>query len=393
MSKIKRSSHRNQLLKCISLLRKNFYPDGLGQASVRVEMMGTGGSFPYYDAKEFDCRIIGLPYKESLTTMYVIVPNNSNRLRLRQMQEYLTPEKIDDMISKMEWKTAIVLLPKMHFTNQIDLRRVLQKMGLNSIFDRSTSDLSLISNGQEAGSSYQPAFQAVQQFPSLQSAPAPLASFPSLQSASAPIAPFPLLDNSYRFQMASLTDDDNDAPFIFSRHGEDDEEDESPQTTTDATSPGTEKSSTETKTDKPVRHRRNVSYKVPSATRKNEPTLRLKDYIISKRITKSNPGKKHIRSKRQIDLSESVKQLDQLRSQLSQGYSSNPGLFADDILHKVDLTVNEKGTAGGAATVTLLKRTGTDAVVRVETPFIFMIRHDDTKLPLFYGTVYEPTDY
>lgn len=359
--------------------RKNFYPDGLGQPSVRVEMMGTGGSFPYYDAKEFDCRIIGLPYKESLTTMYVIVPNNSNRLRLRQMQEYLTPEKIDDMISKMEWKTAIVLLPKMHFTNQIDLRRVLQKMGLNSIFDRSTSELSLISNGQDAGSSYQPALQ-------------PLPQFPSLPVASAP-APFPMLDNNYKFQISSLTDDSNDAPFIFSRHGEDDDEDENPQTTTDATTPGKEKSSTEAKTDKPARHKRNVSYKVPSAMRQNEPTLRLKDYIISKRITKSNPGKKHIRSKRQTDLSESVKQLDQLRSQLSQGYSSNPGLFADDILHKVDLTVNEKGTAGGAATVTLLKRTGTDAVVRVETPFIFMIRHDDTKLPLFYGTVYEPTDY
>lgn len=362
------------------MFRKNFYPDGLGQPSVRVAMMGTGGSFPYYDAKEFDCRIIGLPYKESLTTMYVIVPNNSNRLRLRQMQEYLTPEKIDDMISKMEWKTAIVLLPKMHFTNQIDLRRVLQKMGLNSIFDRSTSELSLISNGQDAGSSYQPGFQALPQFP-------------TLQTASAPLAPFPMLDNSYKFQISSLTDDSNDAPFIFSRHGEDDEEDESPQTSTDATSPGTEKTSTEAKTDKPARHRRNVSYKVPSETRKNEPTLRLKDYIISKRITKSNPDKKHIRSKRQTNLSESVKQLDQLRSQLSQGFSSNPGLFADDILHKVDLTVNEKGTAGGAATVTLLKRTGTDAVVRVETPFIFMIRHDDTKLPLFYGTVYEPTDY
>lgn len=49
-------------------------------------MMAQGGHFPFYESKEDDCRIIGLPYRKNLTTMFVILPNNSTRQRLRQLQ-------------------------------------------------------------------------------------------------------------------------------------------------------------------------------------------------------------------------------------------------------------------------------------------------------------------
>lgn len=71
-----------------------------------VDMMSHGGSFPFYESKEYDCRIIALPYRHHLTTMYIIMPNNSTRHRLRQFQATLTADKIEQMISKMEWKTA-----------------------------------------------------------------------------------------------------------------------------------------------------------------------------------------------------------------------------------------------------------------------------------------------
>lgn len=112
-------------------------------------MMATGGSFPFYDSVELDCRIIGLPYRKRLTTMYIILPNNSTRYRLRQFQAALTADKIEDMISKMEWKTAIVLFPKMHLTNRVDLKKILNRMGLRSLFNYDQSDLSLISTGVE----------------------------------------------------------------------------------------------------------------------------------------------------------------------------------------------------------------------------------------------------
>lgn len=369
--------------------------------------MAHGGSFPYYDAKEFDCRILGLPYKHNLTTMYIILPNNSNRQRLRDMQAYLTADKIENMIAKMEWKTAIVLFPKLHITNQMNMKQMLQQLGVNSLFERRNSDLSLLSNGQDGEASPLPASASIPAYAPVadrnsfapQYQPQSYASQGTVQRAP---QPFPVFNPNYKNQMVSLIDDSNDdAPFLFSRHGDDNDDDDSDTKTSTTEGATTQPKNSSKQTIKPEtatekqRRKRSVTYKVQSTARKSEEPLRLKDYIISKRITKSNPtGKKYIRSKRQTDLSESIKQLDQLRDQLSQGVGgTNPGLYAEDIVHKIDLTVNEKGTEGGAATVTYLYRTGTDAVFRVETPFIFMIRHDDTKLPLFYGTVYEPTNF
>lgn len=117
--------------------------------AITVDMMATGGNFPFYDSKEYDCRIIGIPYRKHLTTMYIILPNNSTRHRLRQFQATLTADKIQDMISRMEWRTAMVLLPKLHITNRVDLKMILNRMGLRSLFNYEQSDLSLISTGIE----------------------------------------------------------------------------------------------------------------------------------------------------------------------------------------------------------------------------------------------------
>lgn len=275
----------------------------------------------------------------------------------------------------------------MHITNKVDLKKTFEKMGLNSLFDERRSDLSLISNGYEAFSGVYNEQKAIQptNFPTSAGFSTPNNGF-SAQDYSAS-----LYDNNHKFSAGgySHVHDDDDEPFLFSRHGEDDEE------ATNGTSTESPKVETTAKAeeDKTMeRRKRNVSYKVPSSVFKSEPTLTFKDYVISKRIMKGNSDKKRLRQRRQIDPSESLKSLDRLRTELSQGASQNPGLFATEILHKVDLTINEKGTEGGAATITTLYRTGTDVVFRVETPFIFIVRHDDTKLPLFYGTVVEPTN-
>lgn len=275
--------------------------------------MAQGGIFPFYESKEDDCRIIGLPYRHNLTTMFIILPNNSNRQRLRQLQATLTADKINNMISRMEWRTAIIVIPKLHITNRLDLKTILNRMGLRSLFRPGQSDLSLLSSGE-------PEFERV-------------------------------------------------SPLNIGQNGMD---------------------SNQTK-----RERRSaVTYKTSSSDfhSAKEP-LRLKDLVIGKRITKSYPRKKHVshgRMRRQVlDWSASLKRLDSLRSQLG---LRNPSLYTDELVHQVDLTVNEYGTDGGAATATSTRRTLPDVLFRTEAPFLFLIRHDDTKLPLFYGAVFEPTN-
>jgi Serpin (serine protease inhibitor) len=133
------------------------------------------------------------------------------------------------------------------------------------------------------------------------------------------------------------------------------------------------------------RTRRDVSYKVDVPGRSENP-LKFKDFILRKRLVKKSPGKKQKRNKRQ-SMPFSAQKLDLLRQQ---GGLRNPYLFAEEIIHKVDLTINEKGTEGGAATAITLNRSGTNVVFRVDVPFMFLIRHDPTHVPLFYGVVFEP---
>lgn len=307
-----------------------------------VQMMFHGGLFPFYDSKENDCRIIGIPYRRHLTTMYIIMPNDSSRLRLRQFQATLTADKIEQMISKMEWKTAILTFPKLHISKRIDLKSILLRMGLRSLFNEQQSDLSLISSGAEQ----------------------------------------PIDANDQRYETnvayAPASSDDHDR-FLFSRLAADSEMD----------------GSVGSRKRRSIR-RSSVTYKATSTNFRtiHEP-LRLKDLVLGKRITKSYPRKKVLSRGRRdipIDSTDSLKRLDLLRSQLTAENAPNPGLFADELIHQIDLTINENGTVAAAATAASVRRSSQDVMFKTETPFLFLIRHEETKLPIFYGAVFEPTD-
>ncbi|XP_017060477.1 serine protease inhibitor 28Dc [Drosophila ficusphila] len=221
----------------------NFYPNGEGtQPVVRVQMMATGGTFPYHEDYELGCKIIGLPYRGNLSTMYVIQPLKSSTKALKDLQAVLTADKIEELISRMFRRSAIIAFPKMHLTESVNLKTVLQNMGLGGIFSTVQNDLSLIAT--------------------------------------------------------------NDATRTSSLGGN------------------------------------------------------------------------------------SLQNLEAQRRAGSGGARSD--LVVDDIVHKVDFTVNEQGTEAAASTVTYLKKSGPDVLFRADTPFMLLVRHDPTKLVLFYGIINEP---
>ncbi|XP_058120288.1 serine protease inhibitor 28Dc-like [Anopheles coustani] len=65
-------------------------------------------------------------------------------------------------------------------------------------------------------------------------------------------------------------------------------------------------------------------------------------------------------------------------------------LYVSEMLHKVDLTVNEVGTEEGAATTTNTDQIVSQITFSINGPFVMVIREETTRLPLFYGTVYDP---
>ncbi|SPP79442.1 serine protease inhibitor 28Dc [Drosophila guanche] len=224
-----------------------FYPNGEGtQPALTVSMMATGGSFPYHEDQQLGCKILGLPYRGNLSTMYIIQPFKSSVNQLQMLQQRLNADVVEDLIGKMVRRTAVIAFPKMHITESVNLKTMLQKMGIGGIFSTVQSDLSLIATSE-------------------------------------PQLPGSELSNSPRGNgLQSL-----------------------------------------------------------EAQRRASPAAR-------------------------------------------------SDLVVDDIVHKVDFTVNETGTEAAAATVTYLKKSGPDVLFRADTPFIILVRHDPTKLILFYGIINEP---
>lgn len=347
--------------------KRDFWLEGRDNPPVKVEMMALGGKFPHYEAPEYDCQILALPYKNSTSTMFVILPNHSSSAAVRDLHHRLSADAINQMISKMTMKTSIVFLPKMHLTSTIDIHRQISSLGVTSLFDPLAADLGLISSSAQAIQNI--ASGAVQSFGQ------------GVLNAVQPITQH--IHNP----------PDLDKFLIFSRFNEE--------------------SMGQMEANQHMRQKRNT-YKSVSVDGKSEDPLAMKDFILRKRIMKeSKLNKKSIRHRRQIlsgiNPFESLRALDRLRGLNDR----NPGLFANEIVHKVDLVINEKGTEGGAgtqygqlllptpdpnnyyipyfaATTVFLQKTGTNIVFRTEEPFLFFIRHEQTQLPLFYGAVFDP---
>ncbi|XP_035783150.1 serine protease inhibitor 28Dc-like [Anopheles albimanus] len=65
-------------------------------------------------------------------------------------------------------------------------------------------------------------------------------------------------------------------------------------------------------------------------------------------------------------------------------------MYVNEVLHKIDLTVNELGTETGTSTLTLIDRISPQVNFMVNGPFLMIIREETTRMPLLYGAVYTP---
>lgn len=72
--------------------------------------------------------------------------------------------------------------------------------------------------------------------------------------------------------------------------------------------------------------------------------------------------------------------------------ASEPHSAISDILHKVEIVVNEIGTVASAATVVTITRGG-QTTFNINKPFIFFIHHVKSDTVIFWSTVHKPTPY
>lgn len=263
-----------------------------------TDMMSNGGTFPYYKDTTLNCEILGFPYKGNKTTMYVILPRNSNKETLRNFENRLTPTDIERLVDNTKYTQTVILFPKMTLESTIDLKDALKQLGATTLFNPRESNLGVLSYG--------------------------------FRLKTANVAENIVRNPTYYVEPTNNNNNDMRETLIFSRFG-------------------------------PTE---NCSRSDPSNTKTN-----------CGRINENRP-------KRQTET------LDSLRKVLNS--AENPGLYADQVIHKVYMDITETGTEAAAATSVSLSRGGDIVTFRVDVPFLFFIRDEETKLILFWGSVYTP---
>lgn len=99
--------------------------------------------------------MIALPYNDSVTTMYVLLPylknkahtkNNDKDLSLLEVMENLNYSKINDVVNKMKKSQCVISFPKMELKSEVNLVEYLDDMGVKSIFSPANANFALMIN-------------------------------------------------------------------------------------------------------------------------------------------------------------------------------------------------------------------------------------------------------
>ncbi|XP_055641860.1 serine protease inhibitor 28Dc-like isoform X1 [Toxorhynchites rutilus septentrionalis] len=416
---------------------KPFYLNGHNQPPIDVETMGTSGCFPFYDAKEIDAKIVGIPYQEKLSTMYIVLPNDSNRQKLQDLQKKVSLQQINRMIDLMQTKTGSILMPKMKIENSIHLKTALQALGLHQVFDSAVSNLIRITHWESSN-------QAARR-PSISTAPtiAPTFSAHRIVYTTEPSVPVPnpsIPNTNFFFKYPEEDEEEcnrisnchfdgrtcncdlNQRPTVTGCQQKLFHVTRQCQSTSVISSvEGTHKCVLDAYTKIQSDNRNqciqqkciyashqcfcckgaNVQpvQQIPQQPQQPQPTQ--PGFAVSNRF---NPGENT-----RDEISQCLKTYCDPH-QVCKTYiicpltntQKNPAvgtgrakrqakqLYVDQIAHKVSLDINEQGTEGGAVTAVIIDRITSSFTLRIEAPFLLYLRNDITKLPLFYGPVFDP---
>ncbi|KAG5321450.1 ILEU inhibitor, partial [Pseudoatta argentina] len=385
--------------------------------TIEVDMMYNGGNFPFYEDKSLGVKILALPYKGLEMSMYVLLPKAEGAAALKNFQNQLTADTIEYLINSTKNETCIIGFPRMKLSSKLSLNDALESLGLHSLFSPKTADLSILSNG----------YGQAPQAPTVPIQQAQAAAIPQATPVPQPFATsIPQASSQMPRQIPSgqSLNTETDRILIFSRFGNNNSHQNAKRNyfAYDDKKRGVsvEQWDSGFSIQKIGRTRRDAE----NVRRRNNPKSSHATYVMENEDLKKaasmvdDVNTKYVSLKENRHRFENVEKksrrrrqsrpIDQnfLRFMRTQNFPSygldilrnsanlvNPSLYADEVLHKVEMDVTEKGTEAAATTAVVLRRDGNQKKLVANRPFMFFIRHDPTKLILFWGTVNKPTPH
>jgi serpin B len=117
--------------------QQTFYRQGHDTDKQQVQMMNAEGQ--YRHSSNDQLQVVELKHDQADTSMFVILPKQ--RDGLKQVERDLSGDKLRQLIQNLSTKQVQLQLPRFAVRSNTDLKQVLQKMGVNTVFS-DNADLS-----------------------------------------------------------------------------------------------------------------------------------------------------------------------------------------------------------------------------------------------------------
>ena len=296
--------------------------------------------------------------------MYVLLPTSKAPDALIRLESNLTPEVIEDMVDNMKNRTCILGMPRMKLSSTLNLNEALASLGLSSLFDPRTANLGLLSPGFGAEIFSR---SGVDNDTNNEGTPNATTGSEDLTQKK----------DYFRYEDKKggyIVKQWGSGVIIEKIHRRRRKSREAEQRAATTTSQETESYGVQANSTDNVKvvgiGKNKYNFVTPREKRQSRPI----DNDFVRFIESHWPTSKF--------------GLDALRNSPD---LSNPHIFASDVIHKVEMDVTETGTIGAAATAVTIQRGGDINRLLANRPFLFFIRHESSKLILFWGTVNKPT--
>ena len=115
--------------------------------SKQVPMMNQNNDFNYAETEEL--QVLEMPYEDGELSMLVLLPKDRASKTLSSLEESLTIDEINSWKESLRKAEVNVFMPKFTFTEDYDLTKTFQEMGMLSAFYPGIADFSGISQAED----------------------------------------------------------------------------------------------------------------------------------------------------------------------------------------------------------------------------------------------------